>query len=70
MVGADVCWVSVENLANGEYTGGTGEPGPEVLLHMLDCIEAKTIDLVGGDEVSNPALEDISNIRVLRFDIG
>lgn len=69
LVRTDISRVSMEDFTDGENTSGAAEAGPEVFFNVLYGVEAETVNLVGRDEVPDPALVDAPDAGIFGFDI-
>jgi len=69
LVRANVSRVATEHFSNRVHAGSAGEAGPKVLLYMLHCVQAQSVDGVLGHQVLNPAIEDAAHRAILRLQV-
>jgi len=62
--------VSIEALSKAENTCRLGELRPELLFDLRDSIDSDTIKVVFLNQLLNPLLQVVSNVRVILIEIG
>lgn len=68
-VGCNIVGIVVQNFTNSIYASGLGKVGPEVLSHMLDSINADTINSIVLDQVADPCVPCADHVLVLGIHI-
>ena len=69
LVRTDISRVATEYFSNRVHAGSVGEARPKVLLDVLHCVQAQSVDGVLGHQVLNPAIEDAAHRAILRLQV-
>lgn len=62
--------VVTDHLAESEHTSRVGEARPESLLYVLDSPDAQSVYSVVLDQLANPLVQHIHDLRIVRVYVG